>query len=164
LGQAVVAELLEAGARVVATWIHEDEMRRVADALGARDTLELIEADLSSSEGAEAAVAAAGGGDSALAGVVNLVGGYAGSGRLHEAPEGEMERMVELNLMTAHRVTRAALPGMVEQGGGSIVCVGTKATVEPFPGASGYVVSKAAVLSLVRVLAIEYRNDGIRAN
>jgi NAD(P)-dependent dehydrogenase (short-subunit alcohol dehydrogenase family) len=164
LGQAVVAELLEAGARVVATWIAEKEKRRVEDALGARDTLELIEADLSSSEGAAATVAAASGGDSALAAVVNLVGGYAGSGRLHEAPEGEIERMVEFNLMTAHRVSRAALPAMVEQGGGSIVCVGTKAAVEPFSGASGYVISKAAVLSLVRVLAIEYRDDGIRAN
>jgi NAD(P)-dependent dehydrogenase (short-subunit alcohol dehydrogenase family) len=96
--------------------------------------------------------------------LVNLVGGYAGSGRAHAAPAEEFERMLELNLMTAFRMTRAALPGMVEGGGGSIVCMGTKAAVEPFSGAAGYAVSKAAVLALVRSVAVEYRDDGIRAN
>jgi NAD(P)-dependent dehydrogenase (short-subunit alcohol dehydrogenase family) len=164
LGQAVVVELLEAGARVVSTWIVEEERDKVAQALGQREMLELAEADLSTQEGAAAAVEQAAATHQPLAGLVNLVGGYAGSGRVHEADGGEFERMVELNLMTAFRTTRAALPRMVEQGGGSIVCVGTKAAVEPFSGAAGYAVSKAAVLALVRSLAVEYRDDGIRAN
>ena len=42
--------------------------------------------------------------------------------------------------------------------------MGTEAALEPFSGASGYTVSKAAVLALVRSLAVEYRDDGIRAN
>jgi NAD(P)-dependent dehydrogenase (short-subunit alcohol dehydrogenase family) len=45
-----------------------------------------------------------------------------------------------------------------------VVCVGTKAVLEPFSGASGYVVSKAALLALVRALAVEYRDDGVRVN
>src|SRR5207244_8965477 len=49
-------------------------------------------------------------------------------------------------------------------GGGSVVSVGTKAALDPFPGASGYIVSKAALLALVRTLAIEYRDDGVRVN
>jgi NAD(P)-dependent dehydrogenase (short-subunit alcohol dehydrogenase family) len=53
---------------------------------------------------------------------------------------------------------------MLDQGGGSIVCVGAKAALEPFSGASGYITSKAAVLAFVRALAVEYRDDGIRAN
>jgi NAD(P)-dependent dehydrogenase (short-subunit alcohol dehydrogenase family) len=75
-----------------------------------------------------------------------------------------MERMYQLNVMTAFRSCRAALPAMLEQGGGAIVCVGTKAALEPFSGASGYITSKAAVLAFVRALAVEYRDDGIRAN
>jgi NAD(P)-dependent dehydrogenase (short-subunit alcohol dehydrogenase family) len=101
--------------------------------------------------------------DGRLAGLVNLAGGFASGGRLHEAPPEEFERQLELNLMTAMRLTRAALPKLV-QGGGSVVCVGTKAALEPFSGASGYVVSKAALLALVRTLAIEYRDDGVRVN
>ena len=72
--------------------------------------------------------------------------------------------MLALNVMTAFRSCRAALPAMLDQGGGSIVCVGAKAALEPFSGASGYITSKAAVLAFVRALAVEYRDDGIRAN
>src|SRR5262249_38050179 len=49
-------------------------------------------------------------------------------------------------------------------GGGSIVCVSSRAAVQPFPGAAGYVTSKAAVLALVDAMAAEYKNDGIRVN
>jgi NAD(P)-dependent dehydrogenase (short-subunit alcohol dehydrogenase family) len=48
--------------------------------------------------------------------------------------------------------------------GGSIVCVSTRAALRPFPGAAGYIASKAAVLAFVDALAVEYRKDGIRAN
>jgi NAD(P)-dependent dehydrogenase (short-subunit alcohol dehydrogenase family) len=161
LGRPVLRELLGAGARVVSTWIHEPEVDAVRDELGEPDGLELVQADLSSEQGAVEAVEAASA--IALTGLVNLAGGFAAGGRLHEAPADEFERQLELNLMTAMRLTRAALPRLIEAGG-SVVCVGTKAALEPFSGASGYVVSKAALLSLVRALAIEYRDDGVRVN
>jgi len=49
-------------------------------------------------------------------------------------------------------------------GSGTVVCVGTRAALRPFPGAAGYVASKAALLALVRALDTEYRDDGIRVN
>jgi NAD(P)-dependent dehydrogenase (short-subunit alcohol dehydrogenase family) len=125
--------------------------------------LELVEADLTSDEGSADAVQAATS-RPPLAALVNLVGGYAGGGRTHEAPPDELGRMVELNLMTAYRATRAALPAMVEQGGGAIVCVGAKAALQPFKGSPAYNVAKAAVVAFVRSLAVDYRDDGIRAN
>jgi NAD(P)-dependent dehydrogenase (short-subunit alcohol dehydrogenase family) len=161
LGRAVLAELLDSGADVVSTWVTEREVDAVREQLGEPDRLRLVEADLSSDEGAASAVDAAP--DGTLAGLVTLAGGFASGGRLHEAPAEEFERMLELNLLTAMRLARAAMPKLLE-GGGSIVCVGAKAALQPFSGASGYVVSKAAVLALVRTLAIEYRDDGVRAN
>jgi NAD(P)-dependent dehydrogenase (short-subunit alcohol dehydrogenase family) len=161
LGQAVVEDLLDAGARVVVTWLVEAERDRLAADVGDSENLELVEADVSTDAGAQMAVEGAGIG---LTGVVNLVGGYAAGGRVHEAPADEFERQLQLNLLTAFRVTRAALPVLVEGGGGSIVCVGTRAALEPFSGAAGYSVSKAAVIAFVRALAVEYRDDGIRAN
>ncbi len=163
LGTAVVAELLDAGARVVATWIAPEQRDRVEEELGSRELLELLEADVSTDEGAAAAVGAATG-QPPLAAVVNLVGGYAGGGPIHEAPADEMARMVDLNLMTAYRTTRAAIPPMLDQGGGSIVCVGAKAALQPFKGSAGYSVAKAAVVAFVRALALDYRDAGIRAN
>jgi NAD(P)-dependent dehydrogenase (short-subunit alcohol dehydrogenase family) len=44
------------------------------------------------------------------------------------------------------------------------VCVSSRAARRPFPGAAGYVVSKAAVLALVDALDAEYRKDRIRVN
>ena len=47
---------------------------------------------------------------------------------------------------------------------GTVVCVGTRAALRPFPTAAGYIASKAALLALVRALDTEYRDDGIRVN
>jgi NAD(P)-dependent dehydrogenase (short-subunit alcohol dehydrogenase family) len=160
LGHAVVGGLLEGGAGVVSTWVSERGRDSLLEALGEPEDLRLVQADLSGEEGTANAVAAI---DGPLAGLVNLAGGFAAGGRLHEAPADEFERMIELNLITAMRLTRAALPKLID-GSGSVVCVGTKAALEPFAGASGYVVSKAALLALVRSLAIEYRGDGVRVN
>jgi NAD(P)-dependent dehydrogenase (short-subunit alcohol dehydrogenase family) len=163
LGTAVVGELLAAGARVCATWIAAKQRDRVNDELGSHELLELVEADVATDDGAAAAVAAAAE-RVPLAAVVNLVGGYAGGGPIHEAPPDEMQRMIDLNLMTAYRTTRAAVPTMLEQGGGSIVCVGAKAASQPFKGSPGYSVAKSAVVAFVRALALDYRDAGIRAN
>ena len=148
LGRSVLAELLDAGANVASTWIAEREVEAVREQLGEPAGLRLVNADLSSDEGAVAAVAGAAHGP--LAGLVNLAGGFAAGGRLHEAPGEEFERMIELNLLTAMRLTRAALPNLIE-GGGSVVCVGAKAALDAPGGQSGYVVAKAAVLALVPV-------------
>jgi NAD(P)-dependent dehydrogenase (short-subunit alcohol dehydrogenase family) len=163
LGKAVLAELLGAGARVVSTWIAPEERDRIVDELGDHELLELVEADLLADGGPEAAIEV-GAARPPLAALVNLAGGFASGGRVHECPPDELERMFRLNVQTAFAASRAALPTMLEQGGGSIVCVGAKSALEPFKGAPGYVVSKAAVIAFVRDLAVEYRDDGIRAN
>lgn len=164
LGSAVVAELLESGARVVSTWVVEKERDRLLELLGDHGSLELVRADLSDDAGAEAAVATATDSQSPLAGVVSLVGGFRAGARLHEAPPEELANLIEMNLMSAVRVVRSALPAMVAQQGGAIVCVGARTALEPFPGGAAYSISKAAVVALVRALAVDYRDDRIRAN
>lgn len=163
LGSAVLAELLEGGATVVSTWVNEREIERLP--AGLAEAVELVEADLSSDEGAAAAVKAAieaGGGG--LSGLVNLVGGFAAGGRLHEEPTETLEKMLALNLMTTARASRAALPALLEGDGGTIVCVGAKHALQPFPGGAAVSISKAGVLALVRALDAEYRTDGVRSN
>ena len=99
-----------------------------------------------------------------LRGLVNLVGGFAAGGRVHETPIEEFERQFRLNLRPTYLVTQAALPQMLEAGGGSIVCVGTRAALQPFTGAAGYIASKAAVIAFAQAVAVEYKDDGIRCN
>jgi NAD(P)-dependent dehydrogenase (short-subunit alcohol dehydrogenase family) len=161
LGSAVVGRLLDDGWRVVVPWIVEDELERVPQ----REGLELIQADLFD-EGAVAGVAEAGAADSSapLRGVVNLVGGFAAGARVHETPIEQFERQFRLNLRPTYLVIAAAVPSLLAAGGGSIVCVGTRAALQPFSGAAGYVASKAAVIAFAQAVAVEYKNDGIRCN
>ena len=161
LGTAVVADLLVAGWRVVVPWIAERELSRLPDA----DGLELIRADLFEPDSAAAAASAAAGAPAApLRAVVNLVGGFAMGGRVHETPVAEFERQVQLNLRPAYVTTQAALPHLIAAGGGAVVCVSSRAAVRPFPRAAGYVTGKAAVLALTDALAVEYAPDRIRVN
>ena len=162
LGQAVVSELLDAGATVVTTWLVEREREGIEKALGDREGLHLVEANLLEDGGRVAVDAAAEHGP--LSALVNLVGGFAAGKRWHEAPPEELDKMIALNLMTAVNCCRAAAPAMIEGTGGAIVCVGARPALQPFSGGGAYAVSKAAVLALVRSLDADYRDDGIRAN
>jgi NAD(P)-dependent dehydrogenase (short-subunit alcohol dehydrogenase family) len=160
LGSAVVSALLDAGWRAAVTWVDPKELERVTE----REGLALIEADLFDEQAVEHAVAEAAGEQSApLRAVANLVGGYAGGSRIHETPLDDFERQFTVNLRPTYLVTKAALPRLIEAGGG-IVCVSTRAALQPFAGAAGYIASKAAVLAFARTVAAEYRDDGIRCN
>ena len=74
------------------------------------------------------------------------------------------EQMLNLNLMAAVRVFRAVIPHMRRAGGGRIVAVGSRAAVEPQPNVAAYSASKAALVSLVKTVALENRDKGITAN
>jgi NAD(P)-dependent dehydrogenase (short-subunit alcohol dehydrogenase family) len=161
LGSAVVARLLDDGWRVVVPWVVERELERVPE----REGLELIQADLFDADAVGAVVSlAAGASDAPLRGVVNLVGGFAMGARVHETPIEEFEKQFRLNLRPAYLIVAAAVPHLLQAGGGSIVCVGTRAAVQPFSGAAGYISSKAAVIAFAQAVAAEYKNDGIRCN
>jgi NAD(P)-dependent dehydrogenase (short-subunit alcohol dehydrogenase family) len=162
LGSAVVARLLDDGWRVVVPWIVETELQRLSE----REGLELVQADLFDQDAVRAVVERAAGGDSEapLRGVVNLVGGFAMGGPVHETPIEEFEKQFRLNLRPTYLVTAAAVPHLLASGGGSIVCVGTRAALQPFRGAAGYISSKAAVIAFAQAVAAEYKNDGIRCN
>jgi NAD(P)-dependent dehydrogenase (short-subunit alcohol dehydrogenase family) len=157
LGAAVTHALLEGGWRVVVPWYAERELDRVR----AHDRLDLVQADLTDPDSAARVVATAGEGLGAL---VNLVGGFAMGGRVHETPVEEFEAQLRLNLRPTYLMCAAALPALLRAGGGSIVCVSSRAAVQPFAGAAGYITGKAAVLAFVDALHSEYRDDGIRAN
>jgi len=157
LGAAVTQCMLDGGWEVVVPYNAPQELERVAP----HDRLTLIEADLVDAGAVASVVERAG---PSLRALVNLVGGFAMGGRVHETPIEEFERQFELNLRPTYLMCQAALPVMLAGGGGSIVCVSTRAALRPFAGAAGYIASKAAVLAFVDALAAEYTQDGIRTN
>ena len=74
------------------------------------------------------------------------------------------ERSWQINVMSAVRAIRAALPAMKERGGGVIVNVSSTAGKRPSSSMPEYSVSKAALLSLSRLVADLFAKDGIRCN
>jgi NAD(P)-dependent dehydrogenase (short-subunit alcohol dehydrogenase family) len=159
LGVFVVERLLADGWRVVVPWVMEQELDRVHD----HKALELVQADLFDPDSVAEVFAAAAGGPP-VRGLVNLVGGFAAGGRVHETPIEQFERQFEVNLRPTYLMTQGALGVMLEEDGGSIVCVGTRAALQPFSGAAGYASSKAAVITFAHAVSVEYRHDGIRCN
>jgi NAD(P)-dependent dehydrogenase (short-subunit alcohol dehydrogenase family) len=157
LGSAVTQAMLDAGWRVVVPYVAERELENVT----AHERLELVQADLFDPAAAAAVIARA---PEPLGALINLVGGYAAGGRVHETPVEDFERQFRLNLRPAYLLCAAALPRLLDAGGGAIVCASSRAALHPFAGAAGYVASKAALLAFVDALAVEYTQDGIRAN
>ncbi len=94
--------------------------------------------------------------------VVNNVGGTA-IRKLEDLDDSDWQRSFELNLMSAVRTTRAALPHLRAHGG-SIVNVSSSAGKRPSTSMPDYSVMKAALLSFSRLVADVHAKDGIRCN
>jgi NAD(P)-dependent dehydrogenase (short-subunit alcohol dehydrogenase family) len=142
---------------VVVPWRTEAQTGR----LERHERLDLIQADVSDPAAAAAVVAHAG---DELRGLVNLAGGYDAPGRVHEVDLHRFAEQFRRNVDPTYVMIHHALAPMLAAGDGSIVCVGTRAAVQPFPGAAGYITAKSAVIALAQAVAAEYRQQGIRCN
>jgi 3-oxoacyl-[acyl-carrier protein] reductase len=153
IGLEVVRQLVGEGASVVSCG------RR--DAPNAGETAH-VAVDLSRAGQPERAVAET---VSALGGLDVLVNnvGIARQARFEEVLDDEWDAYWQLNVMSYVRAIRAALP-QLRDGGGAIVNVSSTAGKRPSTGMPHYSVTKAAVLSLSRLVADLYAGDGIRCN
>jgi NAD(P)-dependent dehydrogenase (short-subunit alcohol dehydrogenase family) len=96
--------------------------------------------------------------------LVNVIGGFAGGRPLYETDEATWDHMMELNLRSVYLACHAAVPHLLRTGRGAIVNVSSRAAVEPAPNFSAYAVSKAGVVTLTSVLALELKDHGISVN
>ncbi|TML27272.1 MAG: SDR family oxidoreductase [Actinobacteria bacterium] len=156
IGLETARMLAAEGARVVVTGRDPERVERVKDETGAADG---IAADLSAPDAAGRLVAAAGQVDC----LVNNVG-EAYQVAFDDLTDEQWDSMWQLNVMSYVRCIRAVLPGMRSAGRGVIVNVSSTAGKRPSTGMPNYSVTKAAVLSLSRLVADLYANDGIRCN
>jgi 3-oxoacyl-[acyl-carrier protein] reductase len=122
-----------------------------------------VRVDLSQPGEPERAVTEAAGALGGLHVLVNNVG-IARQAKFEEVTDGEWDAYWQLNVMSYVRATRAALPHFREAAGGAIVNVSSTAGKRPSTGMPHYSVTKAAVLSLSRLLADLYAKEGIRCN
>jgi len=81
-----------------------------------------------------------------------------------DAKPDRWHRIMEVNFFGSVYLVQAAVPSMKERGEGRIILINSGAGVDPMPNFGGYGASKAALASLVRSLATELGQFGIRAN
>lgn len=166
-GHAITARFLADGARVVAVDVAPDALERAADSWREHaDRLLCITADVSDATSFEAAIKASVARFGRLDVLVNNAGisGDQRATTVHETPIEEFDRVLAINVRGVFLGCRAALPFMLEQGGGIIVNIASVAGLVAFPGRAAYSTSKSAVIGLTRSIAADYAARGIRCN
>lgn len=157
------ARLLAAeGARVVLADVLDDAGRAVAGEIG-RDRAVYVHLDVSEAAGWGAAVAAAKDAFGKLDGLVNNAG-ILRFNELVNTPEREFLEVFRVNQLGTFLGMRAAIPELVAAGGGTIVNTASFAALAGLPYVASYAASKAAVVAMTRVAALELAADGIRVN
>jgi 3-oxoacyl-[acyl-carrier protein] reductase len=160
IGRETARFLCDEGARVVVTGREGERVERVRSEIGA----ELgVVCDLAEPEGPRALVAEATARVGPLDVLVNNVG-VAYQLPFEEVSDSQWDEMWQLNVMSYVRAIRAALPQMRKRRRGSIVNVSSTAGKRPSTSMPNYSVTKAAVLSLSRLVADLYAGEGIRCN
>ena len=111
----------------------------------------------------ESAVSAFFGGLPPLWASVHLTGGFQAR-PIAETTRADLDRQLELNLVTAFLCCREAVRALRASGGGRIVNVAARVVEVPVGGSIAYSISKAGVAALTRSLAVETRGDRILVN
>src|SRR4051812_35793897 len=96
--------------------------------------------------------------------LAHLVGGFAGGQTVAATDDATFQRMFDMNLGSSFHIFRAVLPHMRQAGSGCIIAIGSRAAENPGPGVGAYSASKAALVSMIRTVAMENKDAGITAN
>jgi NAD(P)-dependent dehydrogenase (short-subunit alcohol dehydrogenase family) len=159
-GRALVGAVLDAGDRVVATARQPGQLAEIAERYG--DSVLPLALDVTDAGAARAAVAAGAGRFGRLDVVVNNAG-YANVAPIETGDDADFRAQFETNFWGAYNVSKAVIPHLRAQGGGTIVqfsSVGGR--VGGSPGIASYQAAKFAVDGFSRVLAVETAPFGVK--
>lgn len=159
IGAATARRFAQEGAQVIVTGRRPAPLDAVAEEIGGR----AVPGDAADPDHAAAVVTLA----TEAFGGLDIVVANAGlgfGGATAEVDDDRWQRTLEVNLSGAFRLARAAIPSLVERGGGSIVLVSSVSGLVSGTDGAAYVTSKAALLGLTRSIAVDYGPRGIRAN
>jgi NAD(P)-dependent dehydrogenase (short-subunit alcohol dehydrogenase family) len=131
---------------------------------GERGAVETLPADVSEIGDVEAVVARAVERFGRLDVLISNAGVLSPNGRIHNLTTDDWERAFRVNVLGAVNGIRAAVPVMRAQRSGSIILTASVSGLTAWSHAAPYCATKAAVIQLAKVAAVEYARDGIRVN
>ena len=152
----VLSDVSEASLQATIATIEQDGVER--------DGVETVLADVTDLAQVEAVVARTVERYGRLDVLISNAGVLAPNGRIHNLTDADWSRVVGINLMGAVHAVQAAVPTMRQQQAGSIILTASVAGMTAWSHAAPYCATKAAVISLAKVAAVEYARDGIRVN
>jgi NAD(P)-dependent dehydrogenase (short-subunit alcohol dehydrogenase family) len=158
LGSYITQAFLDTGATVVGS------SRNIQQSDFASANFVAIPAELSDRQGANELVESVVRRFGKLDVLAHTVGGFAGGQSVVQTDEATFQHMLDLNLNSLFRILRAAIPVLRKSGNGRIIAIGSRAAVEPGAGVSAYSASKAAMVSLMKTVALENGDAGVTAN
>lgn len=159
IGRATAARLVADGWRVLAVARREERLAELAAETGC----EVLAVDVTSDESVAALVARVEElFDGSLNAVVQVAGGALGVETAAEADLEKWQRMYDINVLGAVRVTRALLPAVRASGRGDLLFVTSVAGHEAYPGGSGYNAAKAGEHMLAAALRLELNGEKVR--
>lgn len=160
IGLAIAEGLAECGARVLAADLDPSG----AEAARSDDAIAGMEVDLGVPGGPEAAVERTRELYGSIDVLVNNVGICIPRDGFLAVDDAGWEKLFQVNLMSAVRASRAAIPQMVEAGGGAVITTASESGLQPAPVFSDYAVTKGSLHILTKLLANEFSRAGVRCN
>jgi len=157
LGTYVTQAFLDAGAAVVGT------SRKIQPSDFESANFTALAAEISTSAGAKSLVDQVVERFGKLDVVAHTVGGFAGGQSIADTDDATIQRMFDLNLNCVFYILRAAVP-LLRKTSGRVIAIGSRAALEPGAGVGAYSASKAAMVSLIRTVAVENKDAGLTAN
>ncbi len=155
IGRATALAFKAEGARVVATDLNADALKDLA-----AHGIETMTLDVRDGAAVDAAIAAAG-----EVSVLFNCAGFVAHGTVLDGDEAEWDFSFDLNVKSMWRTLRAALPGMLARGGGSIINMASVAgSIKGAPNRAAYGATKAAVIGLTKAVAADFVKQGVRCN
>ncbi|NMG41745.1 glucose 1-dehydrogenase [Chelativorans sp. ZYF759] len=161
-GAGIAARFAQEGAKVVVADLNADGAKAVAAQIGASAIA--IGADVSSREDTDAMVKAATDNFGRLDIMINNAGYTHLNGPLSEVDEETFDRIYNVNMKAIYHATRAVVPVMEAQGGGSIITTASTAALRPRPGLTWYNASKGWTVTATKSMAVELAPRNIRVN
>jgi 3-oxoacyl-[acyl-carrier protein] reductase len=165
LGSAISARLAgEPDTDVVVSDVSESALSATLAGLPGSGRAEALVADVSDPEQVQAVVDRAAEAFGRLDVLVSNAGVLAPNGRIHNLTTEDWERTFRINVLGAANAISSAVGAMRPQGSGSIILTASVAGMTAWSHAAPYCATKAAVIQLAKVAAVEYAREGIRVN
>src|SRR6266699_808757 len=158
LGTYVTQAFVDAGATVIGT------SRKIQQSDFNNPNFTAIAAEISTREGAKGLVDQVVARFGKLDVLAHTVGGFAGGQSIADTDNATFQRMFDLNLNCVFHILRATVPPLRQTGAGRIIAIGSRAALEPVAGVGAYSASKAAMVSLLRTVALENKDAELTAN